>query len=225
MRPAAYLALVLVAVTALAATDACESFKDAPGRWQSVAESMVMNGVPMTVRQMTSDKRPAELIAFYRQAWTQAGQPSPLEYPVEPWQVVAVARGRCFYTFQVQAKGSGSTGFLAISHAPGPVRATPGGRFPMPGGTDVINDIAHNDLGKTGRTLFLRNGLSLEGNAVFFRDNMTDQGWTVLAEKRVNTPRGPGIVLDLKRQLEQGQLTISRSDGHSYVLFHYMDRP
>jgi hypothetical protein len=95
----------------------------------------------------------------------------------------------------------------------------------MPGGTDVINDIAHNDLGKTGRTLFLRNGLSLEGNAVFFRDNMTDQGWTVLAEKRVNTPRGPGIVLDLKRQLEQGQLTISRSDGHSYVLFHYMDRP
>jgi hypothetical protein len=139
--------------------------------------------------------------------------------------VIAVARGRCFYTFQVQPQGSGSTGLLAISHAPGGVRATPGGRFPMPQSTHVINDIAHNDVGKTGRTLLMQNDLSIEGNAVFYRDNMADQGWTVMGEQRVNTPRGPGIVLDLKRELEQGQLTISRSDGHSYVLFHYMDRP
>ncbi|WP_374351288.1 hypothetical protein [Chitinimonas sp.] len=208
-----------------AADETCPQFRDAPGRWQAVADDMVMNGVPMSVRQLSSDKPPAELIAFYRQAWAQADQPAPVEYPLPPWQVIGVARGKCFYTFQVQAQGSGASGFLAISHARSGVRATPGGRFPMPSASELINDIVHRDIGKNGRTVFLRNGLSMEGNAVFYRDNLADQGWQLMAEKRVKTPRGPGIVLDLKRQLEQGQLTISRSDGQSYVLFHYMDRP
>jgi hypothetical protein len=225
MKRLVRVATLMASLTVFATDDACQQFKEAPGQWQSVAENMVMNGVPMTVRQMRSDKKLADLIAFYRGAWTQTGQPAPLEYPLAPWQVIAVARGKCFYTFQVQPQGSGATGLLAISHAPSGVKAAPSGRFPMPGGSNVINDIAHNDLGKTGRTVFLQNGLSLEGNAVFYRDNMVDQGWSVLAEKRVNTPRGPGIVLDLSRQLEQGQLTISRGDGRSYVLFHYMDRP
>lgn len=228
MRRAIFLFLALLVAPAWAASAAdapCEQFKDAPGQWQSVAESIVMNNVPMTIRQLSSDKRPTELLAFYRQAWARVGLPDPIEYPLGEWQVVAAARGRCFYTFQVKAQGNGSQGMLAISHAPGGAHVMPGGHFPMPGGSQVINDIAHDDVGKAGRTVFLSNGLSIEGNAVFYRDNMADQGWTVTGQQSVNTPRGPGVVLSLQRQLEQGQLTISRSDGHSFVLFHYMDKP
>jgi hypothetical protein len=203
---------------------ACDTFpppEKTHAAW--VARDMVMNGVPMSVLQLDSGSAPALLLAHYRRLWQQGGQV--IEYPLEPWQVAATARARCFYTLQVRATPSGSTGLLAVSQPPTAAQAAPSTRFPMPSGSSVLSDIQHRDGIKNGRTVFLRNRLTLDSNASYYRNVLTAQGWTIERERSLNTPLGPSRIFDLARGAELAMLTVRRSEGYSHVLFNTIDRP
>lgn len=201
----------------------CPQFEPPSGaRLSWVSQNMMVNGIPMAILQVDSDRNPASMIAHYRTQWSQSGQVT--EYPVGAWQAIATARARCFYTFQTKPVGTGSTGFLSVSTALKKPAANPP-KFPMPANSQVITDIEHKDDFKNGRTVFLRNDLTLDSNAIFYRNNLADQGWTISAERKVNTKKGQGVVFDLQRERNLAMLTVSRSDGHTYVLFNYMDRP
>lgn len=218
-----YLLIVLGGIALMAEAAECPEFEAPKARLNWIAKDMLVSGVPMAILQVDSDQSPLSMIAHYKRVWA-AGGGEVTEYPVAGWQAVATARGQCFYTFQVKPVGTGSTGLLSVSQAnTGPLRKPE--RFPMPSGSQVVNDIEHRDGIKNGRTVFLRNGLTMESNAIYYRNNLPSQGWKISMERRINTKNGPGIVFDMKRDKNLAMLTISRSEGQTNVLFNYMDRP
>ncbi len=205
----------------------CPHFPEPQARVQWVAPYMVYNGVPMSVKRFDSEQKPEAILAFYRQAW-KASTPSaaPQEYMVEPWHTIAVVRGKCFFTVQVQAAGKGSTGLLSATQAPQQPRVTSSDQaLPMMTGSTVINDIEHRDDGKQARTLLLSNSFSAETNADFYRRNLRDQGWRMVSSYQMTTKKGPGITLVMKRGLAEASLVITRDGSNTMVLANLVDKP
>jgi hypothetical protein len=207
----------------------CPAFpepKTASLQW--VAPYMIYNGIPMSIKRFDSDQTPEQILAFYRQAWK--GGPlgsAPLEYTVDPWQTIASARGKCFFTVQVQPAGrTGSTGLLSATQAPDQPRVIDSDKaLPMMSGSTVINDIEHRDDGKTARTLLLTNTFSAESNADFYRQALADQGWRAVSSYQMTTKNGPGITLIMKRGLAEASLVITRNGSHTAVLANMVDKP
>jgi hypothetical protein len=222
------LGCALLSAGAMADEIDCPQFPEPKAAVQWVAPYMLYNGVPMSIRRFDSEQKPAEILAFYRQAWG-GGAPStlPVENIVEPWQTIAVARGKCFFTVQVQAAGpSGSTGLLSVtSTAKGPRVIAADKVLPMMTGSKVLNDIEHRDDGKTARTLLLSNSFSPESNADFYRRTLADQGWKPVSSYQMQTKRGPGITLTMKRGLAETSLVFSRSGSQTTVLANMVDQP
>lgn len=193
---------------------------------QSVAAEMDFNGIPMVLRRFDSEEDMAAVFAFYRQEWAKGGMDgkAPVEYPLGEWKVIASLREPCFYTVQVKPSGRGSEGLLGLS-APPPDRPTVKEEVPMLPGTRVVNDIAHNDAGKTARTLLLKNGFSADANADFYRRNLGDQGWRVLNRHQGAVRDTRADTMLLKQGPREVSVTISQTGRESSVLLNYVDQP
>lgn len=187
---------------------------------------MDFNDVPMGIRRFDSPDVPETILAFYRGQWAATAKvPGPVEYPLGQWKVIASQRENCFFTVQVMADGKGgSTGFLGMS-APPPDRPAVKPELPMMTGSNIVNDIAHNDAGKIARTVLLTNKFSPEANAGFYRDAYTGQGWQVVAHHRFEKPSGRGDVLVMKDGLREVSVTSLRLDADTQVLLNFVDNP
>jgi hypothetical protein len=193
---------------------------------QSVASEMGFNDIPMTIRQFeSSEETPETVLAFYRAKWAATTKVrGPAEYPLGPWQVIATLREPCFYTVQVKAKGKGSEGILGVS-APPPDKPIVKEAVPMLPGSRVVNDLAHNDAGKTARTLLLKNGFSSETNADFYRKNLGEQGWQVLSQQRGSDKDMRGDLLIMKKGVREVSVTVTQAGKESTVVLNYVDQP
>ena len=209
------------------ATDACPDFP-APknARLQSVAQQMDFNDVPMNIRRFDSTDPPDVILAFYRIKWASAKKAdAPIEYPLGDWKVIAAYRDSCFFTVQVMTDGkTGSTGFLGVS-APPPDKPVVRDEVPMMTGSNVVNDIAHKDGNKIGRSVLLSNGFSPETNASFYRNAYTGQGWQVLNHYRLEKPGARGDVLVMKNGQREMNVTATRQGENTQVLLNFMSQP
>lgn len=221
-------AAVLGAAAGSAAASAGPQCPPAPrpeAAFQWVAEAMVFNGLPMQILRFDAKQTVDQVLAFYRSHWNGKGPQAPIEYPLGPWQVISAARGRCFYTVQVQAAGKGSTGFVAASDVSQLQAARVVKPLPMMTGSSLVNDIEHRDPGKSGRTVLLTNGFSPEANADFYRRHLGDEGWKSIQTAQTQTPKGPGITMVMKRELAELSLVIARHGETTSVLANFMDNP
>jgi hypothetical protein len=218
---------LLASVASAGEMDDCPDFPTPPAKVQWVAPYMVFNGVPMSIKRFDSEQRPSDVLAFYRRAWPAGPSgKAAVEEKADPWQVISAARGKCFFTVQVQASGSGSTGMLSVTRAPDRSRVvSPDRVLPMMMGSTVVNDIEHHDDGKSARTIVLSNTFSAESNADFYRQTLGDQGWKPVSSYQMTTKKGPGITLVMKRGLAEANLVISRSGSHTTVLANMVDAP
>lgn len=229
IRGGAVLLLLLGAGPALAAKDplrACPEFPTPKkAKLQAVAPQMDYNGIPMSISRIESEDPPRDILAFYRKEWAATKTiRGPEEYPLGPWQVIASLRDECFFTVQVKPFGkNGSEGFLGLT-AP-PSGKTVKEQLPMLPGSTVLNDIAHNDAGKTARTVVLKNSFSPAANADFYRRNLGDLGWRVTNHYRMEKPDQKGDVMVLKNGLRELSVTMTRAGNESNVLLNYVDQP
>jgi hypothetical protein len=216
----------LLPATLMAAELACPPFAEPKAKVQWVAPYMIYNGVQMSVKRFDSEHKPADVLAFYRQAWKAAGPAAPQEYMAGQWQTIAAMRGKCFFTVQVQAAGNGSTGLLSATQPLDQPRVDDADRaLPMMTGSTILNDIGHRDGGKEARTVLLRNGFSADSNADFYRQHLADQGWKVVASHAMTTKKGPGITLVMKRGVAEASLVITGNGRNTMVLANLVDKP
>jgi hypothetical protein len=196
------------------------------GRLQWVAPHILYSGIPMQIREFTSDLiLPQQVLAFYRNRWG-GSPPGYHEYEVGEWQAIATFRGNCYYTVQVQPASRGSKALLGVSARPehGQPKA-PGQGFPLLTGTKVVNDIDHFDGGKTGRSLLLMNSYSADHNAHYYRRALAAEGWVAIVDKAVSGPRGLAHVLVLKRGHHEANLAISPDRNGTSIVVTMVDRP
>lgn len=206
----------------------CPHFPEPNAKIEWVAPYMVFNGVLMSVKRFDSEQKPEAILAFYRTAWAaSAGNQAAVENTVAPWQTIGAVRGKCFFSVQVQRAGiSGSTGLLSATQASDKPRVIAADKvLPMMSGSSVINDIEHRDPGKNARTLLLSNTFSAEANADFYRRTLTDQGWKILSSYQMDTAKGSGITIVLKRQLAEANLVITKNGSNTMILANLVDKP
>lgn len=146
------------------------------------ADKMIMNGVPMDIRQFNSQESVDEVLQFYRDYWPAGTEEKPgyTETDIlEPWQIITRVEEGYLMTVQVTESGdNGSTGLLALSRLPDPANLPELGKgFPKLRGSHVMNDILSEDIGKQGRTLQIANHYSVEHNANYYRNHYLDLGW------------------------------------------------
>lgn len=193
---------------------------DATVTW--VGEDMDLNGVPMQIKDMTSPEPPAQVLAFYRQAWS--GPPFYEEFQVQDWTAIATLRKHCFYTVQVKSDGKGgSLGLLGITTKPGSRSHAPGAGFPLSPGSKVLSDIDSYDGGKKGRMLVIADPNPPKGAADYYRAVLMQAGWVVVS----NRHSGNNYVLILQRGTAQMDLTTSPATqgSGSSVVVNIVDRP
>jgi len=195
------------------------------GQLQWVAENIRMSGVPMQIKELTTDQTPQQVIAFYKRRWGDV-PPYFHEYEVAGTPVIATLRRGCFYTVQVQPHGRGAKALLGVTTRPEPGQAKAAGAgFPNMNGSRVLNDIDHFDTGKTGRTILLTNSYSPDANLNFYRRVMADDGWTALIDRPVEGSKGISHVLVMKRGYHEANLTITPGKGGTNVLATFVDKP
>jgi len=156
-----------------------------------IADSMVINGIEMDVRQFNSKHSVEEVLEFYREFWPKGTekQPGYTETDIlEPWQLITRVEGGYLMTVQVTAAGRrGSTGLLGMSKLPDPENLPKlGNKIPKMSGSRVFNDIKTKDPGKNGRTVALFNDFTVENNANFYRDYYTGHGFGLDMDRSVS---------------------------------------
>ena len=156
-----------------------------------IAESMVINGIEMNVRQFNSKRSVEEVLEFYREFWPKGTEEKPgftETDALEPWQIITRVEEGYLMTVQVTAAGQkGSSGLLGISKLPDPENLpTLGKKIPKMSGSKVFNDIKTKDIGKDSRTVALINDFTVENNANFYRDYYTSHGYGLDLDQAVS---------------------------------------
>lgn len=156
-----------------------------------LGESMIVNGVPMDIRQFVSRRSVEQVLEFYRQYWPAGTeeQPGYTETDIlEPWNIITRVEDGYLMTVQVTGNdGRGSSGLLGMSRLPDPERLPELGKdFPKLKGSHVMNDVMTKDIGKHGRTLQLANRATVENNANFYRNHYVNQGWGVAMDQVIS---------------------------------------
>jgi hypothetical protein len=154
-------------------------------------DDMVVNGVPMDIRQFISKKSVEKVLQFYRDFWPQGTEEKPGYTETDvltPWKIITRVENGYLMTVQVTEEGDrGSSGLLAMSRLPNPENLPKLGKgFPKLSGSYVINDIASRDIGKDGRTLQMKNKYSVERNANFYRNHYENQSWGVDMDQTIS---------------------------------------
>ena len=148
----------------------------------TVGNNMVINGRTTAVRMFVTEKDLEEVIEFYQELWVDPVVEGGPGYTLEreamlPWRLVTRVEDGHAMTVQVQPgrDEEGSWGYLADSLLPKdgePVEGEP--PPPSIGGSDVISNITHDDLGQLGQTAVLRNDYSVSRNVDFYRETYGD---------------------------------------------------
>jgi len=208
--------LVLALLLLLAAPARAWTTVEAPplATLEWVAQDMVYNGVPTCIQMFRSKAAPQEVLAYYRQRWTDGGKQSYVENQLGPWKTISRAVGDIFVTVQVRPAGRGSEGYLSQRPVKTPPRPILGQGFPLPPGSEVVNDILSRDGDRQGRTLLAFNQMSVDANAAYFRGTLGKDGWTVASEGRA---RNGGRQMVLQKGNQELSLALTSTGGRTAV--------
>ncbi len=186
----------------------------------SVAQKMVINGIPSTVYHFIADRDVEEVLKFYRQRWDEssAGRAGYREAMVAPWHVISRLDGRYLLTVQVQEKDKLlSMGYLAIADLKEIKREKNAHRsIPKLAGSKVVNDLVSYDPGKKAKTLMLVNEFSVATNGNFYHDYYLDRGWGQLQDQKLSDAR----VLAFSKSGAEVHLVINKTSSGSVVVMN-----
>jgi hypothetical protein len=144
-----------------------------------IGEQLTANGLPMRIQGFVSQKKPAELLDWFRQS---LGKPL-VENTLGNKQILGRAEGRYYLTVQIEAAGQGSKGLAAVTDVKAMLQSREktqdsNGRWlnRLPSGSKIISQISSQDGGKLNTQLVIVNGHSETLNANALKDIMEKDG-------------------------------------------------
>lgn len=197
---------------------------DASTFW--IAEYLEQNTVPMQIRGFETRVPLSEVVRYYEKWFADKNGYGASE--LGPARVLGARMGAYQVTVQLWATptgagaGMGTKGRLVAAvvyeDVPDPeARAARIGRgFPRPAGSQVISDTLSFDRGQRNRTVMVTNGVSVETNALYLREQMIRLGWTLVQDRTIDGGLRSGLVF--RRAQEEMVVTIARRDTDYIVI-------
>lgn len=189
-----------------------------------VGEDIVWNGIPMSVRKFTTSKSQLKVRDFYKQKWKSPvakGLPGFIEDVIPgAWLISRIENG---YLMTVQIKTSGSTwGYLGITELDDISESSePGKGFPRMSGSQVMNEVKHNDPYRNARTVLLTNNYSVPSNVEYYRSHYEGQGWNVVMDQ--GDDAGSAHTLMLTKRGSEVSLTVVKTSLGSQVVANIVE--
>jgi hypothetical protein len=146
---------------------------------------LVQNGLPMQIKQFKSNSSVSEILAFYKQRWSDSANrqdnvPAYIEKKVGEWQVLSKMESTNSVVVQLKQTPEGQAeGFISVtdlSRAEGPNEWS--NEFPRMHGSKLISNTESQDKGRHAYTLILINDYSVAENRDYYQANMDSQGWS-----------------------------------------------
>lgn len=162
---------------------------------------MIVNGIPMQIRQFSSKKSLQEVVDFYKTLWDEGDEGFPgysISNQLEPWTIISRIEDNYILTVQVASDSKRrAAGYLSVSPLDPEQISKPGEGVPQMKGSVVLNDTISEDHGKRGRNVLLKNSSSMQSNANFYRQYYNGKGWEEINE--IPPLRGKQHVLQFRR--------------------------
>lgn len=218
MRIRGWLCLPLALLTGIASAASWPDVSLPQGtQTTEVARRIVFNGLDMRAEIFATPKSPADVVAFYKILW----KGEVVVNATGKAQVIGHKQGDYYITVQVTGSGAGSKGNIGIVD----VESAPhdferGKGLPRPMGTKVFNDIAYPDDPTPARTVAMRNSLSPQQNAAYFRERLGADGWKPADANQCN---GDVCVMRYERADSKMTLVMTPLDGQSQVTINLLN--
>ena len=186
-----------------------------------VSSNMIYNSRPTQVRSFKSRLPVDRVLEYYRNLWQDGfrDRPGYMETDtMQPWRIISRITDEHLLTVQVMSQGNDSKGYLSVTPLDSFLdEGEPMGQgFPMMQGSKVVNDIRTPDAGRDGRTLFLSNDFSVNGNANYYRDHYDLRGWKIDMDKAPSA--GDQHVLAFSKGRKKVNIVITRNQDRSFVV-------
>jgi hypothetical protein len=169
----------VVALTLLAALPATACPRDLPAglRAAVVGQDVVVNGLALSMAQVSGRDTAAAVLERTATAWRAAGY-DVRRSSLPGWDVLAALGDTCMTTLQLTDKGR-AFGYLAIGK-PAPALAQEQGQgmsAPVPPGAAVLSSVASRDDGRRGTLTALTSGQTPEQLNAYYMRRLTREHW------------------------------------------------
>ncbi len=157
---------------------------DPPGASVTYVGEMVQNGLPMQIKQFTTDATIGEVLAYYKQRWAdvakhQENVPDYIEKQAGEWRILTKMEASNSVVVQLRKSDQGDTeGFISVtdlSRVEEPNKWS--SDFPRMLGSQLVSNTESYDKGRRAYTLVIINDHSVEENIDYYRSSMDSEGW------------------------------------------------
>lgn len=191
---------------------------------EPVGETLVVNGLPMTIRQVTAKESPAAVLDRVEQAWKDEKYDVKRQRAGE-WDIVAAGSEACLATLQLIAR-QGSFGYFGVGQ---PAREQPW--LPkrlsvtLPGGIELNSTVSSTDSGRRGTTVSFSTRRTVDDIDAYFQRHLGATGWQAVSshELRGDSRKRARIVSGQKGR-EQVSIVLWH-DGMTRALMNLAEAP
>jgi hypothetical protein len=211
------MALGVLLASAGGAVCACPEKLPAGMNAVTVGESVVVNGIGMSILQVESREKVGALFARIEKEWTDAGY-AVKRNQAEGWNVLSALSDKCMTTLQLVDRPA-AFGYMAVNRLAKPF-ATGLPAAPVPGGAKVLSTVLSDDDGRKGSTTMLSSTQSVEQLSEFYQRRLSEDKWSgVHAMGTMGTDnRYKGMSVSAQRGRERIEVVIVRDEGSKVVV-------
>jgi hypothetical protein len=183
---------------------------------------VVQNGLPMQMKQFSTDLSVTELLAFYKQRWSDVSKqqdnvPDYLEKQAGEWYVLSKMESSKSVVVQAKRSSQGITeGFISVtdmSRVRQPNQWS--SEFPRMHDTQLVSNTESFDKGRLAYTLVLYNEHSVSENRDYYRNSMDSDGWQYTrGGKQSNT-----AMLYFKKDKWHCDIAVTEADDGKTIIF------
>ncbi|MCU7876930.1 MAG: hypothetical protein KZQ84_09040 [Candidatus Thiodiazotropha sp. (ex Lucinoma borealis)] len=184
---------------------------------------VIQNGLPMQMKQFSVDYTAAELMAFYKQRWSdtahhQENIPDYIEKNVGEWRILSKVDESSSVVVQVKTanNGASSEGFISVTDLSGRKETNQWlSNFPRLRDSQLISSTESVDKDRSATTLIITNDYSVDENSDYYRSNLDKLGWRYLR----GSVRNNVSMLHFAKDGQQCEITVTEADDGKTVIF------
>lgn len=165
---------------------------------ESIGERVVLNGVPMQMHRIVSQRNPKQLQQFYQRHLGPNHTMTLLDGGV----LLAQGRGQHFITVRITPLGEGVSEILTTVSDVAGAKSSYGRPLGMslPAQSKVLSDMESFDQGKTARQLIYQNQHSTESNIAYLVNVLKQRGYQVQPANEYGANRNMRMFTGNKRE-------------------------
>lgn len=151
-----------------------------------VGKDITWNGIPMQVRKFTTTKSRLKIRNFYKKKWqrpVEKGKPGFIEDIIPDAWLISRLEDGYLMTVQIKKSGIETWGYLGLTNLDDMGGSTLAKSFPQMSGSQIMNEVKHNDPYRKATTIMLANNFSVSSNVEFYRSHYQGAGWNVVMDQ------------------------------------------